>query len=444
MTRQGRGRGRRTGAAFVAVGLLLGALSVAPFRAGPASAVELFSFELTAGARGFQYFNESAADADLAEPGGGVGETRAELASGPIGYGLSAVAFPGALIANGGTLLLVLRPDTPAAVANQLNVPLRAEARSGQNPPETTNTQAPGTTLKASATGDKVTADANVASAGGVPGNFGRTNAHSETRNGTDGGISEGNSEVQDIDLGAVKIKSVTSTASAKTDGTKAEGNAVTTVTGLEIGGQPATIDEDGLKIGSAGAPANAVANQIANAALASGGFDIRLTEPVEEVEGATAKVTAGSLIITQKSEGGGLGTLVFGGASAMATGAPGDPSLLTDVDLGSDTSFDTGSVDTGSTSFDTGTSSFDTGGLTDTGATTVDTPLSTPTGGAAEEVALGPTRNAASGGKPIKAGAVLLGVVAAAFMAFGMRRLSDNVLVEGGSVITCSLEGPR
>jgi hypothetical protein len=55
--------------------------------------------------------------------------------------------------------------------------------------------------------------------------------------------------------------------------------------------------------------------------------------------------------------------------------------------------------------------------------------------------VALGPVQNAASSGKPVKPGAILLGVLGAGLLAVGMRRLGDNVLTEqAGS--TCPLDG--
>jgi hypothetical protein len=426
--RTGRRR-RRVGAALILTGLLCGTGAVAAFQASSAGATELFSFDIKAGARGFQYFNASGKDAGLDDPGADVGETEALLQSGPVGYGLSTVAWPGPFASNAGTLLLVLQPSTPAAAAGAANDPVRAEARTGQDPPKTTYNNIPGTTLESSATANDVTADAKIAGAAGMPGTFGTTTAHSESKSTSSGVSADSSSLVQDINLGGViKIGSVQSTASAKTDGVKASGDASTVVSDMTIGGQPAYVDQDGVKIGTQGQPVNAVANQIAQQALGQGGFKIYVSAPQKEINGAAATVSAGSLIISHSSDSGGLGTLVLGGATAAVSGAPGDPSLTADLTGGSSVSDVGGAGSSGGT-----------GSLSDVGSVAPSVPGKVGVKGGA--IALPGARNASSKGTPLRPGTVVLGTLAALLLAAGMRRLSDDVLAERASATTCSLE---
>jgi hypothetical protein len=406
--------------------VLCGAGAMAAFFAPSAGAVELFSFDLRSYATGYNFYSQSAKDAALDNPGSGVPMVQSQLQSGPVGYGLATVAWPGPLASNGGTLLLVVQPDTPPAVAGAANYPIRAESRTGQDPPESHDNHVAGTDLTTTALNDSVTADAVINKAAGIPGTFGPTTAHSGTKTSADGGLAEANSFVQDINIGAgvIKIESVRSIATAHTDGSAATGDAKTIVNGMTVGGQPAYIDQDGFHFGTQGQPANAVINQIAQQALSSSGFKITVSQPTKEIDGAAATVTAGTVVISQ-GEGDTLSTISFGGASASVTGEGGDSTSL----LGDDVSGATGDFTSGGT-----------GSVGDFGSG--DLP-STPSGGGGggNPQAVGLLQPIATHGKPIKAGSIILGVLGAGFLAFGMKRLSDDVLAERIQQTTCTLE---
>ena len=442
MSRRPGSRRRRIGGALILTGLLSGAGALATFQATPASAVEFGSFDLHAGARGTTLFNDDASGARQAE--GTAPETQATLQNGPVGSGLATIAYPGPLAANGGTLLLVLQPGCtatspaglpsgttpvcplPDAAAKAANDPVKAEAREGDPQPTTTFTGIPGTELTATALPEKITADATINKSAAQEGTFGPTSAHSLATTTATEGKAQGDSNVQDIDLGGViKIDSVTSQAIASTDGVNAKVSAATVVHGMTVGGQPAYVDEKGFHIGQQGQDTNAVANQIAQQALSQGGFNVYVSTPQKEVKGATGTVTAGSLIITQKSDSGVTG-YIFGGSQANVTAAPGSGDLLTDFS-------DTGSTDSGSVG---------SGSLTGVGSVS---PTGPAAGGAGKpatgQVALGGAQNASTSGKPIKAGSVVLAAIAAVLLAAGMRRLSDDVLAERAAATTCSLE---
>src|SRR5207253_3390201 len=104
-------------------------------------------------------------------------------------------------------------------------------------------------------------------------------------------------SVVQNVNIGGViKIKSVTSTATAQTDGAKADASGGTVVQGMEIAGQPAYVDDSGVHVGKQGQPANAVAAQIVNQALTNFGMKIYVSQPIRTINGSSAEFNAGSV----------------------------------------------------------------------------------------------------------------------------------------------------
>jgi len=437
-------RRRLIGVALILTSFVSAGLGVATFQASAAGAVEFGSFDFRANAHGFSFFNDDASGARQGE--GTVPHTEAVLQSGPVGSGLATIFWPGPLGANAGTLLLVLQPGCsatspaglpagstpvcplPDAAGSALNYPVKASSRVGENPP--TNTyNAPGTQLTSTAEAQKVTADAVVAQPVSATGSFGTTQSHSTAEQTSSGGSSLATSKVQDVNLGGViKIDQVTSMAKATTDGSKAGGETATTVSGMTVGGQPAYVDESGMHIGTQGQPANAVANQIAQQALGQGGFSVYVSTPTKEINGASASVTAGSLIILQKSDSGVTG-FILGGSHAQVSAAIGDASALAGLD-------DTGSL--GGADSGLGSSS---GSLDGTGPSLGGTPSGSGKSGGGP-VALGNAQNTSSNGVPVKPAPVIFGLIAAFALAAGMRRLSDQVLAEQVTATTCSLDG--
>jgi hypothetical protein len=132
---------------------------------------------------------------------------------------------------------------------------------------------------------------------------------------------------------GVIKIESVTSVAHAASDGATGAGDAATTVTGVTVAGQPATIDENGLRIGQQGAPLNDAANQIAQEQLTNAGIGVVVTKPIVDINERSAKVGAGVLMITLGGSGG--IAVLFGGANAAATASPPFDTPATNTDIG-------------------------------------------------------------------------------------------------------------
>ena len=386
----------------------------------------LSSFRVASGARGWRFFDE---DATNGNQEGEVPESSANLANGPIGYGLASVVWPGPLASNAGSLILVLQPTAPPQVT-VLNNPIRAEARTGQNPPTTTNNNTPGTSMVATATADLVEALATVSSSSGG-GSFGPSHTHAITNLAGSSAKAASDSLVQDVSLagGVVKIDSVSSVAEATTNGAMSGGDAHTTVHGMTIGGQPATIDDKGLHIGSQDQPANAAANQIAQQALGKSGTSITLSQPDKETKDATTSVTAGSLVVSWNTGSGSIFTVTLGGAEATVTAAPG-------IDAGLSGFATPGGADGGS-------------GLPGaTGAGTAPLSAGAPTAGSAGSASPAaltgatasgtarPSLKLAAHGRLITTGAVVLGVLATVLIGFGMRRLGDSILAEPAAAV--------
>ena len=157
-----RAHRRRTTAALFVAGFACAAAAlfgaVAP---GAQAAQALSSFDLTGGARGYTMYYEEVTGMRYFEAT--VPEAFTSIQAGPIGLGRAAVFWPGPVGGNAGSLVFVLRPDAPPE-ANNLNYPYRAESRIGDDPPEATNNDLPGSSMKSSATPEAVTADAHVES----------------------------------------------------------------------------------------------------------------------------------------------------------------------------------------------------------------------------------------------------------------------------------------
>ena len=425
---------RLSGALLVVVGLVSGTVAFNGWRAAPARAATLFSFDFNAGGRGVRFYDVDAKNGDQE---GEAPEASSSMASGPVGHALASVAWPGPIAGNAGTLILILRPDAPPQ-AGTLNDPIRAEASTGQNPPTAKYDSVPGTVLTATAKPDLVESDAVINNTTSDPGTFGPTHVHSRTANLGASGKAEAMSLVQNIDVagGVIKIQSVASNASATTDGTKADGTATTTVNGMTVNGVPATVDEKGLHIGDQNQPANQQINDAANQALTQAGINVIVSAPTKTVQGGAAQVQAGSLIISWAT-GAGNPTFIMtiGGAAASVAAASA-------ADEGSSVA-DTGGTPVSSISGDV--SSSPVGDTAVAGVAPGSLGVASGQAGSGSPV----TKDVSSAasvtpasfvGHPTRAGWVVLGLLAAALLGIGVRRLTDDLLADKPAAV-CPLQ---
>lgn len=228
-------------------------------------------------------------------------EATSALQNGPLGRGVAAVVWPGALAADIGSLLITASDGKIPPEARLLNDPVRAQAETGGANETATYDSVPGSTMKATAHATKVTADAAVDGSQVPSGSFGKTTGSSAAElTGVSEATTKARSTVQNVSIaGVVKIDSVISNAAATTDGEKATAKGDTVVSGMSVAGVPVTVDGDGVHVmgGASPVPVQTLQTQV-NTALAASGITIVMGPPTAHTEGASTLYKAGSLII--------------------------------------------------------------------------------------------------------------------------------------------------
>jgi hypothetical protein len=346
------------------------------------------------------------------------------LSNGPTGSATAAIAWPGSLAADIGSLIITASNGAVPDQARMLNDPVRAQVRTGQSPDTVSYDSVPGNTMKATAKAAVTSADAHVQSlAAASIGTFGPMSAVTNTElTGPKAGIAKATSSVSDIDVaGVLHLGSVQSTATATTDGTTAKVIGKTTVTGATIAGVPVTIDERGVTVQGSGVALTTLTATV-NSALAQTGLVLRVSEPQGKPIGSAASYNAGSLVAVFKPDATHMFSVVIGGAAVS-------------VKAGKAFEFGTTGGTTGITGTTTGTippaTSGGTGGLTAVPGTSGGAVPSGTTGSGPAPQVPG-TQNAASS-RPLYGGLSpwlgVLGLLGASLMAFGFKRLPDKVL---------------
>jgi hypothetical protein len=411
------------------VGAAAGALSLASFvvDAPTAGADGLLGYDMSADARGVSVFTVIP-DSQL-QPELNIPQASATQQSG-TGYALASSAWPGAIIANGGTLLGILVPGFPPEVAALLVYPVRAEARTGQDPPSSSY-NAPGMTMRSRADETSSEAEAGAQGVSLLPGSFATIKTTASTRATASAVVSTARSEVQNLDLaGVLKINHIVSTVKATSDGAKGGGTSSTIITGASVMGQGVVIDDTGLHFGSTHTPIDAVVQQVAKQALDAAGIKVTVGPATHELNGASAVEGASSLIITLTQNGYTLG-FALGGARAASVASSGDDALDELLGGGTDVldDFTDGALPDGLGFGDLGdvsTPSFD---GSDTGSNN---------GGPGLELepALAAT------GRPLSRAAMVLGAIAALLLGMGLRRLNTAVLADPTAALACKLPG--
>jgi hypothetical protein len=414
------------------VGAAAGALSLATFVVGApsANADGLLGYDMSADARGVNIF--TVIPDQQVQPELNIPQASATQQSG-TGYALASSAWPGAIIANGGTLLGLLIPGFPPEVAALLVYPVRAEARTGQDPP-TTSYDVPGLTMRSRADDTSAESEAGAQGISVLPGKFGAIKTTASTRATANAAVSTARSEIQNLDLaGVLKIQHIVSTAKATSDGDKSTGTANTVITGATVMGQGVTIDETGLHFGSTSSPVDAVVQQVAKQALDAAGIKVTVGPTTREVKGASAVVGAQSIVITLTQNGYTLG-FALGGARAASVASGGDAAgdLLSG---GTDVLGDVTDV-----SVPDGLGFGDLGGLDNSALGAA---------GGSDTGSAGPTLDnvtpaAAATGKPLSHTAIVLGALAALLLGFGLRHLNTAVLTDPTAALACKIPGER
>jgi hypothetical protein len=261
-----------------------------------------------------------------------VPETSSSLTTGGVGAGFASLAWPGPVVGNLGTTILVLSGSAPPQVT-ALNSPVRAESRSGGTR-SATNTSIPGTVMASTATGTQATASSRTGPATTLPiGTFGAlTGSSSTSLTGATSAVSTATSEVQDLVLagGVLRIGSVRSTATTTTDGTRSTAKGSTVVTGVSVAGVPVEVDGNGVHVAGKDATAP-LPLQALNAAVKQLGLTLLVTSPRVVQSGSAASYDAGALVLLY-SRGASHYALTLGRASTSVAVTRGQPSGPTEL----------------------------------------------------------------------------------------------------------------
>jgi hypothetical protein len=253
-------------------------------------------------------------------------ESDTVMDSGPSGYALSSLVYPGPLIADLPSVLAL------GGVPNANSIPaypVRSQAFYPAGP--TTASQDLGSGQ------ERVATDATSAQAEAVYGaaqlppamNVGSVTSRSETHIEQGKVVSRTRVELSNVDiaLGVVHMDSIVTDLVATSDGTAAASDGQTVVTGMQVLGQPATIDGTGVHLAQPSPPPSTSSNPLGaitgplqpaldpvnqllldtlgnanadvNQLLEQGGMTVRLIEPNVVGSGAEASRLASGVLVT-------------------------------------------------------------------------------------------------------------------------------------------------
>ncbi len=420
---------------------------------------------------------------------------------GPTGSAVASTVYPGQVIANSGPEAGLLFPGAPIPPLPLW--PVEATSNYPQTPNSAT-TNKPGVNMEATSTANANTATATIGNnsptagaatnttttklgAGTVTGAVGSLTGGTSTSgsgnpaestsslmgissssgtstSGASGALASASASATDSGIsilaGLISIGSVTSTATATSDGTTGKVGGSTVVSNVVIAGEPATVDTSGIHAAgnsSPGAPSLSVMNTV----LSELGMTMTVTDPTDVVKGAAASRTLDGLRITinlttldaaankystllpasftsklplpipnAQQMTLDLGTVSVGSTAspAFVVGNSGAvsipvPTVTTPPVLTTGSTGNTGNLGSTGSGITSG-SSF--GGTSGTPGTSGSSPGTGGTGSLASTSAITPVFSG------IGAGLILLGIAAAAATAYGYRRVDDLTELEG------------
>jgi hypothetical protein len=219
------------------------------------------------------------------------GLSAANVKSGGNAFGQAEAVWPGSGVANLGPLL---GQAAAQPIFYQLpQYPLGVQASQSDEP--ASQGVAPGPVVKASGQDGKSVSVVQ-AGGGGIPGIFTFGAVSSSSRAAVENGalVTQSTVVLHDVVLGTgdVTMDAVKSVSTATSTGDRGDSKGTTEVTGLEIGGQAATIDSEGIK--GAGPLTTGLA-----AALKAAGIDLVLVDGDGHANGGAADRVSSGLLAT-------------------------------------------------------------------------------------------------------------------------------------------------
>jgi hypothetical protein len=232
--------------------------------------------------------------------------SEASLQSGPSGYGLGSILWPGQVAA---AVPSFVQGDFENQCGCKLpvnipNWPVRAETFYPQGPG---SSQTNAGTVHMSSVAKETYAEGVAALAGfGFPAvaEIGAQSSMSSTGFDPQGAVSIAEASASDITIlgGLVTIGSVVTEATARSDGAQGSVAGTTTVAGAEVKGiGKVVIDRTGVHVAEQSI-GTAAAQQALNQILRNAGMSIELSAPVDTVQGARASRSLGGVVISIQS----------------------------------------------------------------------------------------------------------------------------------------------
>lgn len=236
-------------------------------------------------------------------------EAESQFQTGPFGSGLATMFWPGSAGGNFGSLSAELGiPTQLQPVTSMLNDPVRAQTQYPAGPQDSTYpTGGPSQAFEAhstsTATGTTATAAINDVGASGA---FTYTLAKGTSSAAVDQAghaVATSSSDLTGVSiLGMIDIGSVTSTATATSDGNKSSGQSTTHVGEITVAGQKASIGTDGLILPdfakSLGPVLGPLVQRYVNQVITDAGITITTLPGLVSHNGASDSVTSGALQI--------------------------------------------------------------------------------------------------------------------------------------------------
>ena len=412
---------------------------------------------------------------------------------GPSGTATASSLYPGQVVANAGPELSLLVPGVPLPAAPVW--PAQAASEYPQAP-NSNSTDEPGVNMDASSTTNGNTASATLgddaATAGSngadptqqAPSGSGNPLAGSSaiigvgTMSATSSSLApstSANAQASATDSGIsilsgfITIGSVTSTATATSDGTTGKVTGSTAVQNMDIAGEQVTVDANGISAAGQSAPLALPISSI-NTLLGELGISLSVTNATDKVSGPSASRTLDGLKITIDLKTLDAAANTFASllpaslTSQLPVALPNDQQLTLDLatvqvsstaspSFAAGNSGNTGAAPSSSASTNPAVSSTGltgnsgTGGFTGSSGTggtfagntgagggTSPTGAGSGTGGGSTSTASAPTSVIAPAFKGIGAALVLLGLLAASALAYAYKRADDATELLGTS----------
>ncbi len=267
---------------------------------------DLPGFNIGGTADGARWIFESPSLGIPAEPTGefDISHSEVTLKSGPAAYALGSIAWPGQVVA---ALPSFLQGEIASQAGKSFafpfdipNYPVRAESFYPQGPTKA-NSQAGTVVMESSAQAESADANASLNSFS-IPllGSVGTQSSMASNGFDDQGAFSMVRGAANDISIanGILKIQSVVSTVTARSDGDRGTVAGTTTVVGATVAGHAVTIDASGVHVDGQGT-AIATIQQAVNAVLKSAGITIELASPIDTISGASAARNLPGLHVT-------------------------------------------------------------------------------------------------------------------------------------------------